>query len=80
MYEYRRAAVETPVQYTGALHAADPKDVEALLRERRTWALMDPLGDGTTSFRLFADIRTATNGPSGTERCGRVAIVVARGG
>lgn len=34
----------------------------------------DKMGDGTANFGLLADIRTATNGPSGTERCGRAAI------
>ncbi|MGE7384602.1 DNA alkylation repair protein [Streptomyces sp. NPDC004126] len=43
VYEYRWAAVETLVQYAGALRAADLEDVEALLRECRTWALVDPL-------------------------------------
>lgn len=32
------------------------------------------VGDGSTSFGLFADIRKATKGPQGTERCGRAAI------
>ncbi|MET9477493.1 hypothetical protein [Streptomyces sp. NPDC002922] len=37
------------------------------------WAF-NGVGDGSTSFGLFADTRTATNGPTGTERCGRAAI------
>ncbi|MFF0291184.1 hypothetical protein [Streptomyces sp. NPDC005262] len=37
------------------------------------WAF-NGVGDGSTSFGLFADTRTATNGPEGTERCGRAAI------
>jgi hypothetical protein len=32
------------------------------------------VGDGSTSFGLLADTRVATNGPTGTERCGRAAI------
>ncbi|MGW8557308.1 DNA alkylation repair protein [Streptomyces tubercidicus] len=43
VYDYRRAAVEILVQYAGALDAAGLKDVEALLRQCRTWALVDPL-------------------------------------
>ncbi|MFJ3876552.1 DNA alkylation repair protein [Streptomyces sp. NPDC090077] len=43
VYEHRWAAVEMLVQYAGALRAADLEDVEALLRECRTWALVDPL-------------------------------------
>ncbi|MFF2519975.1 hypothetical protein [Streptomyces sp. NPDC058086] len=34
----------------------------------------DKMGDGSANFGLHADTRTATNGPSGTERCGRAAI------
>ncbi|MEW2570197.1 hypothetical protein [Streptomyces sp. NPDC047070] len=34
----------------------------------------DKMGDGSANFGLLADTRTATNGPSGTERCGRAAI------
>ncbi len=34
----------------------------------------DKMGDGSTNFGILADTRTATNGPSGTERCGRAAI------
>ncbi|MFJ4343171.1 hypothetical protein [Streptomyces sp. NPDC088915] len=34
----------------------------------------DKMGDGTANFGILADTRTATNGPSGTERCGRAAI------
>ncbi|PKT71243.1 hypothetical protein CW362_20200 [Streptomyces populi] len=34
----------------------------------------DKLGDGSSNFGLLADTRTATNGPSGTERCGRAAV------
>ncbi|GAA2558146.1 hypothetical protein GCM10010423_69950 [Streptomyces levis] len=37
------------------------------------WAF-NGVGDGSTSFGLFADTRTATNGPTGSERCGRAAI------
>ncbi|MFJ3235576.1 hypothetical protein [Streptomyces sp. NPDC086787] len=37
------------------------------------WAF-NGTGDGSTSYGLFADTRTATNGPTGTERCGRAAI------
>ncbi|MGW6859350.1 DNA alkylation repair protein [Streptomyces xanthophaeus] len=44
VYEYRWAAVELLVQYAGALDAADlQRGVEPLLRECRTWALVDPL-------------------------------------
>ncbi|WP_172624515.1 DNA alkylation repair protein [Streptomyces griseofuscus] len=43
VYDDRRAAVEILVQYAGALDAADLKDVETLLRQCRTWALVDPL-------------------------------------
>ncbi|QHC33021.1 DNA alkylation repair protein [Streptomyces sp. HF10] len=43
VYDYRRAAVEILVQYAGALDAADLKNVEALLRQCHTWALVDPL-------------------------------------
>ncbi|MFE1907995.1 hypothetical protein ACFW96_30670 [Streptomyces gardneri] len=31
----------------------------------------DKMGDGSANFAILADTRTATNGPSGTERCGR---------
>ncbi|MCZ4509889.1 hypothetical protein O3Q52_17120 [Streptomyces sp. ActVer] len=34
----------------------------------------DKMGDASANFGLHADTRTATNGPSGTERCGRAAI------
>ncbi|MEU3984536.1 hypothetical protein AB0F77_31450 [Streptomyces sp. NPDC026672] len=34
----------------------------------------DKMGDGSANFGIVADTRTATNGPSGTERCGRAAI------
>ncbi|MFD6369555.1 hypothetical protein ACFWGM_21110, partial [Streptomyces roseolus] len=34
----------------------------------------DKMGDGTANFGILADTRKATNGPSGTERCGRAAI------
>ncbi|MDX3698065.1 hypothetical protein PV726_49625 [Streptomyces europaeiscabiei] len=34
----------------------------------------DKMGDGSANFGLLADTRTATNGPSGTERCGRAGI------
>ncbi|WP_405984279.1 hypothetical protein [Streptomyces sp. NBC_00872] len=34
----------------------------------------DKMGDGSANFGVLADTRTATNGPSGTERCGRAAI------
>jgi hypothetical protein len=34
----------------------------------------DKMGDGSANFGILADTRTATNGPSGTERCGRAAI------
>ncbi|WP_421111116.1 hypothetical protein [Streptomyces sp. NEAU-S77] len=34
----------------------------------------DKMGDGSAGFGILADTRTATNGPSGTERCGRAAI------
>jgi hypothetical protein len=34
----------------------------------------DKMGDGSANFGLLADTRTATNGPNGTERCGRAAI------
>lgn len=34
----------------------------------------DKMGDGSANFGLLADTRTATNGPKGTERCGRAAI------
>ncbi|MFD7756017.1 hypothetical protein [Streptomyces sp. NPDC059757] len=40
------------------------------------WAF-NGVGDGSTSFGLFADTRTDTDdtdGPDGTERCGRAAI------
>ncbi|MEU6896141.1 DNA alkylation repair protein [Streptomyces sp. NPDC046557] len=43
VYDYRRAAVEMLVQYAGVLDAADLKDVESLLRQCHTWALVDPL-------------------------------------
>nr|PPQ61998.1 hypothetical protein C5F59_39110 [Streptomyces sp. QL37] len=34
----------------------------------------DKLGDGSANFGILAGTRTATNGPSGKERCGRAAI------
>ncbi|MCX4742198.1 hypothetical protein [Streptomyces antibioticus] len=34
----------------------------------------DKMGNGSANFGILADTRTATNGPSGTERCGRAAI------
>ncbi|MFD4595670.1 hypothetical protein [Streptomyces rubiginosohelvolus] len=34
----------------------------------------DKMGDGTANFGILADTRAATNGPAGTERCGRAAI------
>ncbi|MGW2461848.1 cell envelope integrity protein TolA [Streptomyces sp. NPDC001761] len=34
----------------------------------------DKMGDGSANFGILADTRTVTNGPSGTERCGRAAI------
>lgn len=34
----------------------------------------DKMDDGSTNFGILADTRTATNGPSGTERCGRAGI------
>ncbi|MFG2840872.1 hypothetical protein ACGFYE_38440 [Streptomyces zaomyceticus] len=34
----------------------------------------DKMGDGSANFALLADTRTTTNGPAGTERCGRAAI------
>ncbi|MEW2572995.1 hypothetical protein [Streptomyces sp. NPDC047070] len=34
----------------------------------------DKMGDGSANFGLLADTRAVTNGPSGTERCGRAAI------
>lgn len=34
----------------------------------------DKMGDGSANFGILADTRTATNGPSGTERCARAAI------
>jgi hypothetical protein len=34
----------------------------------------DKMGDGSTNFGVLADTRTATQGPSGKERCGRAAI------
>ncbi|MER7666805.1 hypothetical protein [Streptomyces sp. NPDC096193] len=34
----------------------------------------DKMGDGSANFGILADTRTATKGPSGTERCGRAAI------
>ncbi|WP_413755069.1 hypothetical protein [Streptomyces sp. MMBL 11-3] len=34
----------------------------------------DKMGDGSANFGLLADTRTVTNGPSGSERCGRAAI------
>ncbi|MFF3585487.1 hypothetical protein [Streptomyces mirabilis] len=34
----------------------------------------DKMGDGSANFGLHANTRTATNGPSGTGRCGRAAI------
>ncbi|MGX1673343.1 hypothetical protein [Streptomyces sp. NPDC055400] len=37
------------------------------------WAF-NGVGNGSDDFGLFADTRTATNGPAGTERCGRAAI------
>ncbi|MFD7629312.1 DNA alkylation repair protein [Streptomyces sp. NPDC059851] len=43
VYEYRWAAVELLVQYARALDATHLPAVEALLRECRTWALVDPL-------------------------------------
>ncbi|WP_330358391.1 hypothetical protein [Streptomyces chartreusis] len=36
--------------------------------------LTDKMGDGSANFGLLADTRTVTNGPSGTERCGRAGI------
>ncbi|MFD5110464.1 DNA alkylation repair protein [Streptomyces cinereoruber] len=53
-YDDRRAAVEILVQYAGALDAADLEAVEALLRQCRTWALVDPLavhGAGVVALR-----------------------------
>ncbi|MFJ8160496.1 DNA alkylation repair protein [Streptomyces sp. NPDC096136] len=43
VYEYRWAAVELLVQCARALDATHLPAVEALLRECRTWALVDPL-------------------------------------
>ncbi|MEU5256288.1 DNA alkylation repair protein [Streptomyces longwoodensis] len=43
VYDYRRAAVEVLMQYARALDASDLEVVEALLRQCRTWALVDPL-------------------------------------
>ncbi|MFJ3922288.1 DNA alkylation repair protein [Streptomyces sp. NPDC090022] len=43
VYEYRWAAVELLVQYARTLDATHLPDVEAVLRECRTWALVDPL-------------------------------------
>ncbi|MFF5448049.1 DNA alkylation repair protein [Streptomyces sp. NPDC012888] len=43
VYEYRWAAVELLVQYARALDATALGPVEGLLRECRTWALVDPL-------------------------------------
>ncbi|MFF0018818.1 hypothetical protein [Streptomyces sp. NPDC005374] len=34
----------------------------------------DKMGDGSANFGLLADTRTATKGPTGTERCARAAI------
>lgn len=34
----------------------------------------DKMGDGSANYGLLADTRTATKGPSGSERCGRAAI------
>ncbi|MFD0271884.1 DNA alkylation repair protein [Streptomyces sp. NPDC127106] len=57
VFEYRRAAVEVLVQYAGrgALDAGHLQDIEALLRECRTWALVDPLavhGAGAIALRV----------------------------
>ncbi|MER7758697.1 DNA alkylation repair protein [Streptomyces sp. NPDC097619] len=43
VYEFRWAAVELLVQYAKALDAGDLAEVEELLRECGTWALVDPL-------------------------------------
>ncbi|MFJ9643961.1 DNA alkylation repair protein [Streptomyces sp. NPDC101206] len=56
VFEYRWAAVEILVQYAGrgALGAGDLPEIEALLRECRTWALVDPLavhGAGAIALR-----------------------------
>ncbi len=43
-------------------------------RPRCAQLYTDKMGDGSANFGILADTRTATNGPSGTERCGRAAI------
>ncbi|MEV7416629.1 DNA alkylation repair protein [Streptomyces sp. NPDC089919] len=43
VFEHRLAAVELLVQYVRALRTEDLHQVEELLRECRTWALIDPL-------------------------------------
>ncbi len=43
MYDYRRASVEILVQYARALSSAQLGELEALLRQCQTWALVDPL-------------------------------------
>ncbi|MCB5167732.1 DNA alkylation repair protein [Streptomyces bambusae] len=55
VFEFRLAAVELLVQYVKVLDAGDLAEVEGLLRECRTWALVDPLAVHCAGAVALAD-------------------------
>ncbi|MEV6653955.1 hypothetical protein [Streptomyces sp. NPDC051219] len=69
--EYAPASTHESGGYPGGLNQVTSGNQCAQLYT--DW-VFNGVGDGSTSFGLLADTRVATNGPTGTERCGRAAI------
>ncbi|WP_042434606.1 DNA alkylation repair protein [Streptacidiphilus anmyonensis] len=55
VYDHRRAVVEILVQYAPTLAAAQLEQVEAVLRQCSTWALVDPLAVHCAGAVLLRD-------------------------
>ncbi len=69
--EYAPASTHESGGFPGGVNQVTSGDQCAQLYTDWTF---NGVGDGSDDFGLLADIRTAKNGPSGTERCGRAAI------
>ncbi|MCX4586313.1 hypothetical protein OOK40_25475 [Streptomyces sp. NBC_01481] len=65
--EYAMATTHESGGFPGGLNQVTSGDQCAQL-------YADKMGDGSSNFGLLADTRTARNGPTGKERCGRASI------
>ncbi|MFF4229725.1 hypothetical protein [Streptomyces sp. NPDC001820] len=65
--EYAMASTHESGGFPGGVNQVSSGDQCAQL-------FTDKLGDGSANFGLLADTRTATNGPTWKERCGRAGI------